>query len=213
MNTYTNYSFDSKINTHSKSLPATFTFILIMESSIGETVCGDGHAAPRAQPYISFVVPAPISEQSNKFNVQLDDGRVFTVEPPEGCSVGDTVHAVILDDDETGLSTLMLIPHESSKALPVAAASSDTIQFEEIWHEEEGQPQGRKRHTLGIKTISAMAAGAVIGITVCHAVPIALSPSNGPPRHLGGRTDCWRHSGRSGSDRGDHSHHSDIQRL
>ena len=68
-------------------------------------------ASPKAEPYVTFVVPHPTEEshEMTKFNVQLSDGRVFTVSTPEGCYPGDTVHAIIVDD-VNGSATLRLIP-------------------------------------------------------------------------------------------------------
>lgn len=122
----------------------------------------NGSAAPTAsqmRPYISFTVFAPTSADTDLFNVQLDDGRVFTVSAPECCQVGDTVHAIIIDSEETGESSLLLIPRDAS-------VSKDAPMGAEDIRQDDTHALNRGGKTLGLKTISAMAAGGIIGIEI-----------------------------------------------
>jgi hypothetical protein len=130
-----------------------------------------------AKPYIAFPIPQ-LDAESNRFNVQLEDGRVFTVAAPEGSSVGDTINAMIVDD-ANGDTSLILIPPDNNKPTQVHVTNtgmegiegSDMIyphasygegEFGEQ-DEEEIDSTAYRPVRVGKKTMAAIAVGGVIG--------------------------------------------------
>ena len=116
-----------------------------------------------AQPCITFVVPAPDPE-TGRFNVQLEDGRIFTVAIPVDCSVGDTIQAAVVTDKNTGQTSLLLIPPDT-KHCATEIHNTDTIGavLIEEQDDEEIDTTEKKGPKLGKKTIAVMAAGGIIG--------------------------------------------------
>ena len=78
------------------------------------------------------------------------------------------MHAIIVEDEDSSGSSLLLIPPDRLKAtetLPQAdAVPGDGVIFEEIGEEEANSVPAR--YTLGNKTIAAMTAGGIIGQAV-----------------------------------------------
>lgn len=133
--------------------------------SFAEEANPNEEKTPMARPFISFVIPEPTTADSSRFNVQLDDGRVYTVDMPEGCSVGDKVHAVVMNNFDTGESSLFLIPPEESisktDSTTIPMASADHVEFEEMGGEEESTEF--KKPKMSKAAMAAIAAGGVIG--------------------------------------------------